>query len=87
MATQNRATFDRLGCLGHTPQRLENDLDPMCGDINRHSIVYKSAGHLTNVGLASDGYRGHRPIQAPFSADVHDVRAGIARLPVDASTI
>ena len=49
----NRTTFDRIGSGSHTLERWENDASWMSGYINRQSIVYKSAGHLLDVGLAS----------------------------------
>ena len=53
MVMHNPGTFDRIGRGGHTLQRWENDASRMCGDINRQDIVYKSAGHRPDLGLAS----------------------------------
>ena len=60
------------------------------------SIVYifKSADSLKSAGnLLIIGREGHRSMVCPFQsvdrcpADAHDVRAGTARLPFDASRI
>ena len=53
----------------------------------------KLAGNSLIIGRTSADFEGHRSMVCPFqsvdrcSADAHDVRAGTARLPVDASRI
>ena len=53
----------------------------------------KLASNLLIIGRTSADYEGYRSMVCPFQsvdrcrADAHDVRAGTARIPVDASRI
>ena len=60
MAKHDRTLLIELG-VAVTLQRWENDASRMCGDISRQTIVYKSAGHLPDVRLASGEDLWSRP--------------------------